>query len=226
MVEQLDQAVGRLLDELEAQGVREDTVVVFFSDNGGMDWPAPEDGRMQITSNAPLRNGKASIYEGGTRVPLVVSWPGEVEAGAETDELVSSVDFYPTLLDLLGLAPLPDQHVDGESFAPVLAGEAGGRDAVFCHFPHDVSVYPGESPAASMRRGDWKLVRFFHDGPDFDHRYELYDLSADIGEEQNLAHAYPDRVEELDALLEEYLADTGAARPRPNPDFDPAAVEE
>jgi arylsulfatase A-like enzyme len=224
MVEKMDQTVGAILEELDEHGIREDTIVVFFSDNGGVDWaPAPpgSGGEIPVTSNAPLRGGKASIYEGGTRVPLVVSWPGEIEPGSETDALVSSVDFFPTLLELLGMDSRPEQHVDGQSFAPVLDGEHGGRDAVFCHFPNDIAKRPQEGPSASLRRDDWKLIRFFHDGPEFDHRYELYDLSTDIGEQTNLADMYPDRVDRLDARLEEYLAETNAVRPEPNPAYDP-----
>lgn len=224
MVEKMDQAVGTLVDTLEDQGVREETIVVFFSDNGGMNWSAPAGGEMQITSNAPLRGGKASIYEGGTRVPLILSWPAQVEAGTETDAPVSSVDFYPTLLDLLGFDRIPEQHVDGVSFAPVLDGEGADRDEVFCHFPHDVGVYPEEGPAISLRQGDWKLIRFFHDGPDFEHRYELYDLAENVGETRNLAHARPEKLETLDARIEAHLEATDAARPVPNPNYDPEST--
>jgi len=226
MVEKMDQALGTLLDTLEEQGVREETVVMFSADHGGMNWPAPAGGRRQITSNAPLRGGKASIYEGGTRVPLVVSWPGKVDAGTETDAMVSSVDYYPTLLDLLDLDAPANQHFDGSSFEPVLADEEGGRDELFCHFPHDVDVCPDESPAAYVRSGDWKLIRFFHDGPELDHRYELYNLADDLGEVQNLAHAYPEKVADLDDRLEDFLVETDATQPKPNPDYDPEAAGE
>jgi arylsulfatase A-like enzyme len=218
MVEKMDTAVGSLLDELEAQGIRDDTLVVFFSDNGGVNWAAGG-GEMDVTDNSPLRGGKASIYEGGTREPLLVSWPGEIEPGSETDALVSSVDFYPTFLELLDIERASEEPLDGESFADVLRGGDGSRTDIFCHFPHDVGVHPQETPAASIRDGEWKLIRFFHAGPEFDHRYELYNLAEDIGERQNLAHSHPEKVESLDAKLEDYLDDTDAYRPEPNPDY-------
>jgi hypothetical protein len=226
----MDDAVGRLLNTLDELGLAENTIVVFFSDNGGVHWAfrkvtgSYDDlNSIPITSNTPLRGGKATIYEGGTREPCVVVWPGQVKPGAKSDAVIQSIDFYPTILEMLGLAPKQGLKFDGISIVPVLRGAAAlPREAIFCFFPHATPA-TGQLPAVYVRKGDWKLIRFFHDGPNFAHRYELYNLKADVGEVMNLADEMPDRVKQLDALIEGFLKDSGAVLPRPNPAYSPGA---
>ncbi len=225
MVESLDDAVGRVVHEIDDLGIADRTVIVFMSDNGGVDWHEP---KMKAnagmddppTSNLPLRGGKASLYEGGTREPLIVAWPGVARAGAVSDALVQSTDFYPTILEICGLAPRAGQKFDGVSFAPALRGGKSVRDSVFCSFPH-LNINPADEgkPGAYVREGDWKLIRRFHGNLDQTDAFELFNLANDLGETNNLAIAMPDKTRELDARLTEFLADTRAVIPRRNPAY-------
>ena len=180
----LDAFVGSLLEKLDKSGLAENTIVIFFSDNGGLSTKA-EPGP---ASNEPLRAGKGWLYEGGIRVPLIVRAPGITKPGAVTDVPVISTDLYPTLLALAGLPARPEQHRDGISIAPVLRGEpAPVREALFWHYPH----YHGSTwaPGGAMLAGGWKLIEFFEEGT-----AELYDLTADLSERRNLAAAEPARL--------------------------------
>lgn len=190
MVRSLDDAVGTLVKGLEAAGVLDKTLIVFFSDNGGVDWQAlrteacPDAkayAEILPTSNAPLRGGKASIYEGGTREPCFVVWPGVVQAGTRTNAMIQSMDFYPTLA-AAAHAKLPESQImDGRNFLTVLEGSASGhREEIFGFLPHNIKV-SGQVPTVSVRREDWKLIRFLHDSPGQIHRYELYNLAEDPG---------------------------------------------
>ncbi|MCI0457613.1 MAG: sulfatase [Gemmataceae bacterium] len=227
MVHSLDDAVGRLLDALDELKLADNTIVVFFSDNGGIHW---HDARMKDqfgmdvppTSNAPLRGGKATLYEGGTREPCLVVWPGKVEPGAQSDAFLSSVDFYPTLLEMIGLELKEGQHLDGVSQVPALLGKGAPRATVYCFFPHYTPA-TGNVPGTWVRRGDWKLIRFHHDGDGQADRIELYNLKDDLGETKNLAAVMPDKVKELNGLIEQHLKDTGVLVPAKNPRFDPMA---
>ena len=227
MVHSLDDAVGRLLDALDELRLADNTIVVFFSDNGGIHWL---DDRMKEqfglasppTSNAPLRGGKATLYEGGTRVPCLVAWPGKVKPGSRSEALLSSVDFYPTLLEMAGLNPKAGQRLDGVSQVPALLGQGVPRDTLYCFFPHYTPA-TGNVPGTWVHKGDWKLIRFHHDGEDQADRFELYNLKDDLGETKNLAATMPDRVKALNALIEQHLKDTGALVPVKNPRFDPQA---
>ena len=162
----------------------------------------------------PLREGKGRIYEGGQRVPLMVRWPGHIEAGSVSDSIVGSIDLYPTILDAVGLEKPKGHIVDGESITPVLK-QAGKlkRQAYFTWFPHLV-------PAVSVRKGDWKLIRRFEPHPKYPEIQELYNLKEDIGETRNLAGQSPTKVKELDALIDQFVRDTGALVPKPNSNFD------
>jgi len=225
MVQTLDENVGRLLDEIDALGLASNTLIVFFSDNGGVHFKGFDNEQnvydAPLTSNAPLRGGKGTIYEGGTREPCVVVWPGHVRPGSKSDALIQSVDFYPTIREILGLKAPAGQVCDGTSLVPVLEGTGPpARDAIFCFFPHDVAMTQA-LPAAYVRQGDWKLIRVFHDGPQFAHRYELYNLRDDVGETVDLAQQHPQRVRQLDDLLEQFLQRTAAVVPQPNPDYNP-----
>ncbi len=227
MVESLDDNIGKILDTLDQLQLADRTIIVFFSDNGGnmydeIDGTTP-------TSNVPLRGGKATMFEGGTRVPCIVCWPGVVEGGSSSEVRIQSVDFYPTVLEMLGLTAQADQQFDGMSIVPALKAEAGAaarfaERPTFTFFPHAPQVPDYLPPAVSVHQGDWKLIRIFHAGEEGRHRYELYNLRDDIGERNNLAASQLPRVGELDALIEHFLQECHAVVPRPNPDYDPAAV--
>jgi len=217
MIETMDACLGRLLDTLDETGLARNTIVVFTSDNGGNMYDRP--GGDVPTSNLPLRGGKANITEGGVRVPLIVAWPGVVRPGTRTDAVTSSIDHFPTLLAAAGLRPSTVQPVDGVSILPVLRGRgAFRREAIFCHFPHYVEA-TGNLPACSVRRGDWKLIRFFADGPGQRDRFELYNLREDPGEQRDLAQREPRRIRELSGLIDRHLAEVNALVPRPNPAY-------
>lgn len=198
MVESLDTNVGRLLDKLEALGVADRTVVVFSSDNGGF---INKYRGKAVTNNAPLRSGKGSLYEGGVRVPLMIRWPGTTPAGRVCREPVSSIDFYPTLLEIAGLpgSAKHNESVDGLSLVPLLKKPDAtlDRDTLYWHYPH---YYPTTTPVSSIRQGDWKLLHYYED----DH-VELYNLGDDLGESKDLAKSRPEvadkLLKELDASL-------------------------
>jgi arylsulfatase A-like enzyme len=182
-------------------------VVIFTSDNGGTP---------QFT--APLKGSTGMLYEGGIRVPLAISWPGLAKPGSVCDSPVTSVDFYPTLLELAGLSPPPGQKLDGVSLVPALRGAKElSRPRLFWHFPCYVG---GAKPSSAIREGDFKLIEFFEDGG---HR-ELYNLRTDPNEEQNLADKMPEKATTLYRTLKTWQTETAAAMPRGrNPDFDPKA---
>ncbi|NNE34248.1 MAG: sulfatase, partial [Rhodothermales bacterium] len=205
MVETMDDAVGVVLEALEAAGVADNTLVIFMSDNGGL---STSEGHP--TSNLPFRAGKGWLYEGGIREPMIVRWPGVASAGSISEQPVVSMDFYPTMLDAAGLFPLPGQHRDGQSLLPALTGQTIDREALFFHYPHYGNQ--GGSPASAVRVGDYKLIRFFEDG-----REELYDLSRDVSERTDVAHEQEDLVQELSSKLSEWHSTAGVRLPSLNP---------
>ena len=221
MIQSMDDAIGTLLDALARLQIADNTIVIFTADNGGnmyneIDGTTP-------TSNAPLRGGKATMFEGGTRVPGVVVWPGVTAAGSRSDALVQSEDYYPTLLAGLNLQPAEGQRFDGASILPALKGESLPDKAIFQYFPHSPGVPDWLPPAVSVHLGDWKLIRIFYGGEKGAHRFMLFNLRNDLGERNNLAPQHPELVAKLDALIGEFLTDTSAVVPVPNPAFDPAA---
>jgi len=221
MVESMDDAVGTLLDALDRFGLADKTIVVFTSDNGGNMY-SEVDGAVP-TSNLPLRGGKATMFEGGTRVPCVIAWPGVTQPGSRSDAMIQSEDYYPTLLAGLGLAPAAGQRFDGINILPALKGGTLEREGIFEFFPHNPRVPDWLPPSVSVHRADgWKLIRLFHGGSKGAHRYLLFNLRDDLSEKNNLASQRPERVREFDALIEHFLADTRAVVPIPNPAFDPA----
>lgn len=242
MLKSVDDSLGRLMAKLDDLGLADNTLLIFYSDNGGnihsntpdsrqmrnikpghpkydfvldwKKWAGPE----PPTNNHPLREGKGRIYEGGQRVPLMVRWPGRIQPGATTDALVGPIDLYPTILEALALGKPAKHIVDGVSFLPVLEGKSGSvRDTLFCWFPHII-------PAVSVRQGDWKLIRRFEPHPQYPETRELYNLGRDIGETENLAPRMPGKVKQLDALIDRFIQDTGALAPKPNPAYKPAAA--
>ena len=218
MVEHIDQSVGRIMAKLDELKLAERTVLVFFSDNGGLRQRFDKAGDVIVTTNAPLRDEKGSLYEGGIREPLIVRWPGVVEAGSVSRVPVTSVDFYPTFLELAGASPPKAQPLDGESIMPVLTDSGTlKRDAIYWHYPH----YHHSTPASAIRAGGWKLIEFFEDG-----HLELYNLRDDIGEEKNLAEAMPEKAQALRKQLAEWRKSVDAAMPVPNPDHNPSRAHE
>jgi len=210
MVYSLDENIGRLLEAIDRAGQRDSTVVIFTSDNGGL---ATAEG--SPTCNAPLSEGKGWMYEGGTREPLIVRWPGVIEPGSRCRIPVSSPDFYPTLLDMAGLDPLPEQHCDGVSLLPLLdGGDNLDREAIFWHYPHYGNQ--GGTPGSSIRAGDHKLIEFFEDG-----HVELYNLREDVGEQMNLAAVEPRLAKGLREMLVRWRERVEAKIPQPNPDYEP-----
>lgn len=223
MIHSLDDAVGTLVKTLDELKLTERTIIIFFSDNGGVHWldeRMKEQFKLETppTSNTPLRGGKATLYEGGTREPCIVVWPGRTKPGSTTDALLSSVDFYPTLLEMVGVKAKAGQKFDGVSQVPAFLGTDAPRKTTFCFFPHNIQV-TGSLPGVWVRQGHWKLIRFFHDNDNHSHRYELYDLAKDIGETQNLAEQKPEVVRELDALITQHLEETKSLLPKPNPAY-------
>ncbi len=228
MVKSLDDAVGRLLAAVDETGIANRTIIVFFSDNGGHAYPPEKTTpggftNIPATSNLPLRSGKASIYEGGTREPCIIIWPGKTKPGTTLDALFQSVDFYPTLLAMCGLKPHSDLKLDGFDQSNTLLGQPSPRDRVFCHFPHGskqqaVNI-PGFQPSTYVRKDDWKLIRFYADNDDGSDRLELYNLKNDPGETKNLAAENPELTRELNNLISGFLRDTDAVIPIRNPNY-------
>jgi len=204
MLYHLDVSIGRLLDQLEALGLSENTVVIFTSDNGGL---------ANLTNNHPYRSGKATLYEGGIRVPLIIRWPGRIPAGLVSDAVINSTDYYPTFLEMAGLPLEPAAHLDGIGIMSLLAGEAPDEArTVFWHLPH----YRHEGPQSALRSGNWKLLhKMLTDS------FELYDLAQDPGESNDLSTVYPEVKQTLCAKLENHLAEAEAQRMHPNPQWNP-----
>lgn len=203
MIASVDESVGRVTKALDDLGLAGNTIVIFATDNGGVGGyrrEGIERGAGEITDNAPLRSGKGSLYEGGTRVPFIVRWPGQVPAGTECKTPTVHVDLYPTLLALSG-AKTPEHPLDGESLLPLWRDPAGKltRDAIYQHFPGYLGAGPGfwrTTPVSLVQKGDWKLMEFLEDG-----HLELYNLNDDLSEKTNLAEKDPERAEALHGQL-------------------------
>lgn len=215
MIASVDESVGRIMDTLDRLKLTENTLVIFYSDNGGHGGYGEIGGSTgrNITDNSPLRGGKGMLYEGGIRVPLIVRWPAQVKPGSVCDEPVIGIDFYPTFLDIAGIddwkaatigrADRPHK-LDGVSLLPLLksGGDASlNRDTIYWHFPGylQANVEQGTwrtTPAGAVRAGDWKLIEYFEDG-----RLELYNLKDDLSEQHDLAAKYPQKLQELHERL-------------------------
>lgn len=217
MVASVDENVGRLLSEIEKLELKENTLVIFTSDNGGI---------RDISYQDPLRAGKGSYYEGGIRVPLVVRWPGKVAAGSRCDVPVTNLDFYPTLQTAIG-ATHRSALLDGEDISPLLNGKDLSERVLYWHFPIYLQAYNMKEddgrdplfrtrPGSVIRQGKWKLHEYFEDGA-----LELYNLEEDIGEKNNLAKVKPEKAQELYQLLRNWRNKNNAAIPsKPNPSYD------
>ncbi|MCP3930218.1 MAG: sulfatase [Bacteroidetes bacterium] len=201
MVRSMDENVGRLLHKLAELGMYENTIIIFTSDNGGLST------NHYITSVEPLRGGKGWCYEGGIRVPLIAKVPGMKTAGQSSSYPVMNMDFYPTILELAGISPQNEQHSDGESIVSVLQNPDFEKDKLMVwHYPH----YHGSAwtPGSAIRFNQWKLIEFYEED-----KVELYDLSKDIEERNDLASQYPEKTKELRSKMHEYLAEKGGKYP-------------
>jgi arylsulfatase A len=212
LLEELDQCVGRIVAEVDRLGLGERTLILFLSDNGGLEH---EQGGRIVTSNAPLRGEKGTLYEGGIRIPAIARWTGRVAAGKVCETPAITMDVYPTLLELARAAAPEKQPLDGANLVPLLNDPAASvrREALYWHLPH----YHHSTPASAIREGNWKLIEFFETG-----ERQLYNLAADPGETKNLAPQEADRVGKLQASLQAWRTRVGARMPKPNPAYDPA----
>ena len=227
MVEAMDESLGRVIQKLKELKLDENTIVIFTSDNGGMAGmnvgnphrlASPDQlDTVYSTANLPLRGAKGWLYEGGIRVPCIIKWPGKTDAGVVCREPVISNDFYPTLLDMAGLPPLPRQTVDGLSLVPSLQGHSLERDAIYWHFPH-YSNHGMQSPGGAIRDGDYKLLEYYENDT-----IQLFDLNEDINEQHDLAESQTVKAEELRQKLHAWRDRVAARKMEPNPDYNPAA---
>ena len=208
MVSAVDDSVGTLLAKLDELNLSDDTVIIFFSDNGGLSTKP----KMGPGSNSPLRAGKGWLYEGGVREPTIIRAPGVTKAGSVSNQPIISMDFFPTMLDLAGLPLRPNLHADGRSLLPELTGKKGKSRTLYWHYPH----YHGSTwkPGASIRNGDWKLIKFY----DYE-KVELYNLKNDPSESKDLSGQNPKIAKDLESKLIAWQKSMKAKFPTPNPDF-------
>jgi len=203
MVESMDMAVGKVLDKVKEKGIEDNTIVIFFSDNGGL---STSEGIP--TANTPLRNGKGWLYEGGIREPAIIKWPGEVKPGTVSNAVITSMDFYPTILEMIGQPLRPELHIDGKSIVPLLKERTEKiHETTYFHYPH-YSNQKG-SPSSAIREGDYKLIVFLNDN-----RMELYNLKNDIAERHNLANELPQVRDRLYTKLELWWDEVDARFPK------------
>jgi arylsulfatase A len=231
MVESMDESLGRLRAKLKELNLDEKTIVIYFSDNGGMS--AANLGNPQkiiskykldkqfSTSNLPLRGGKGWLYEGGIREPLIIYWPHEAKNGAVCDVPVVGTDFYPTILDMLQVhaSSSADDGKDGVSLVPLLKGSKDVADKladrpIYWHWPH-YSNHGAQSPGGAVRLGNFKLIEYYENNT-----VQLFDLQNDPSEQHDLSHENPAKVKELTAMLHNWRKSVNAEMPVPNPDYD------
>ncbi len=208
MIWNLDWNIGRLRNALEQEGHGRDTIVIFTSDNGGL---STSEG--SPTCNFPAAEGKGWMYEGGTLVPAWVWWPGHVAAGSSCAVPITTPDFYPTLLDVAGMAPEEGQACDGVSILPLLQGKEIPERPVFWHYPHYGNQ--GGTPGGSVRLGKYKLIEFYEDG-----KTVLFNLEQDISESRDVSEEEPEIASRLKKMLHDWRQNTGAVMPQRNADYE------
>jgi arylsulfatase A-like enzyme len=227
MVESMDESLGRIQNKLKELKLDENTIVIFYSDNGGMSaanfyYPDRKISKKKLdkafaTSNLPLRAGKGWMYEGGIRVPLIIKWPRKALQGAVSNVPVTSHDFFPTILEMVGIQTdnSVKNQTDGKSIATLLKGKKSlERDAIFWHFPH-YSNHGNQSPGGAVRSGDYKLIEYYENGT-----IQLFNLVNDLSEQNDLSLKEPEKVKELKAMLHNWRAKVDAKMMLPNPDYD------
>ncbi len=211
LIEQMDEAVGLVLNSLKDLGLDKNTIVIFTSDNGGV-----AAGDAFATSNLPLRAGKGYQFEGGIREPYFIKVPGLTQGGKKCETPVSGTDFYPTILELAGLQQRPEDHSDGLSLVPLLKGKQLPERALIWHYPHYGNQ--GGEPSSIIRKGDWKLIHYYEDD-----RNELYNLRTDISETNDISGSNRELVGSLHKELFDYLRKVGARFPEKDPEYSAVA---
>jgi arylsulfatase A-like enzyme len=212
MVRSMDDSVGRVLAELDALGLSENTLVILTSDHGGLSTRGETSRRPLATTNLPYRHGKGWLYDGGLRVPMIVRWPEVVKAGTSTRARTLGTDHYATILEAVGLEADPAEAVDSVSYLPVLKGESRERGPMFFHSPQSRPNSTGDRDASALIAGNWKVFQHLEDG-----RLELYDLEADPGETHDLSESNPEKLAEMRRLLEKIQKETDARHGGRNP---------
>lgn len=210
MIETMDKGVGKVLASLDQNGLADNTIVIFYSDNGGFE---------QLQSGYPFRGGKSMVWEGGIRVPLAIKWPDKVKPGGVNDDFVTSDDFFPTMAELVGYGDMP-KDIDGISMLSTLTeGKSNGRDTLYFHYPHYHHL--GFKPGGAIRKGNYKLIEWFEGSiAGVGKPYTLYDIEADLDESDDLSAEKPELVKALAAELKAWRARVGAGEMIENPDFD------
>lgn len=218
MVEATDQSLARIRAKLRELGLEDNTIIIFTADNGGMSAsnqyrginhsPDVLNSRF-ASSNLPLRGAKGWNYEGGIRVPLIVHWPDQLQPGSLSHAIVTGTDFYPTLLEMLNLPLLPEQHQDGRSFVAALRQQPYERGPIYWHFPH-YSNHGYQSPNGAIRSGRYKLIEYYENST-----VQLFDLVDDIGEQNDLVASHPAIVAQLRHQLHAWRRDVDAKMPYP-----------
>ena len=211
MVEGMDKSLGDIMDYLDRKKLADNTIILFMSDNGGLS--AVARGGEKHTHNWPLSSGKGSIYEGGIREPMLVKWPGKVRAGSESDQYLIIEDFFPTILEMAGITGIETvQTVDGLSFMGSLTNEnkSVNERPLFWHYPNEWGPSgPGIGAFSAVRQGDWKFI-YFHG----DRRIELYNITQDIYEANNVVDKYPKQASQLATILSNFLVSVDAQMPK------------
>ncbi len=205
MIESVDESIHKIFNTLKKEKILENTLIIFASDNGAL---------QRIISNKPLREGKGYAYEGGTRTPLILFWKNIIDEGKIIHEPVITMDIFSTIMDVSGLQQ--DHAIDGKSLMPVVLKDHKYNRPLFWHYPH----YHNGKPHSSVRSGDWKLIEFFEDN-----HYELYNLEADISEQNNLIESEKEKANELKKILHDWRLKVDAQLPVPNPDYNPKKAD-
>lgn len=196
MIESIDEGVGHIMRTLDEFGLSENTLVVFTSDNGG---------EIGVTTNAPLRAGKSTLYEGGLREPVIMRWPARIKPGIIETTPIITIDYYPTFLEVAGVPPDQRQTIDGVSLVPLFKGNGRlRRDTLYWHYPLAKPHFLGGRSSGAIRHGDFKLIEFYDTG-----KVELYNLRNDVGEQRDLASAMPDKISELRQMLDTWRKQVG-----------------
>jgi len=189
----IDEGIGMILETLDELGIADNSIIIFTGDNGG---------ETRVTTNFPLREGKSTLYEGGIREPLIIYQPKKISGGREIDQITANYDLYPTICELTGAELPDDQFIDGISLVPVLYGKKSASKntrAFYWHYPLESKHFLGGRSSGAIREGDWKLIEFFDTG-----ERELYNLSSDTSETNNLISQYPEKAETLQQKLAQW----------------------
>ena len=219
MIEKMDESLGRMLDKLEELKLMENTIIVFFSDNGGNMYNVVNG--EYPTNNFPLKYGKGNIHEGGIRVPCIVVWNGEIKPNSVSNEMVQSIDFYPTFLDVTNTKPNTNQLLDGVSLTKLLKeNKPLEREAIYSHVPHYFSK-THNVPSTAVWYKNYKLIKEYGEGENRSDVYKLYNLETDIHEANDVSAQKPKLVSKLSKMIEDYVADVGGLLPIKNPNYDP-----